>query len=221
MRRRLAALWPFSIEAGVIRAYTSALGRHGATPQGVFWNSAKSQKARFAALLAMIRAQRADAGGGERPPTIADIGCGYGALYDYMRARGEYADWGYSGFDINPAMIRACRQRFPDAATGFEIGAMPVRAVDYALFSGTFNLCMIDDADRWQRYILDQLSACRPQCRCGMVLNLLCRRQTTIRNNIFYADRDAILAELHRRFGDIRVADTPGLKHDVTLFIPA
>ena len=53
MRRRLAALWPFSIEAGVIRAYNSALGRHGATPQGVFWNSVKSQNARFAALLAI------------------------------------------------------------------------------------------------------------------------------------------------------------------------
>ena len=79
MRRRLAALLPFSIEAGVIRAYTVALGRHGATPQGVFWNSAKSQNARFAALLAMIRAHRAKADA--HPPTIADIGCGYGALY--------------------------------------------------------------------------------------------------------------------------------------------
>ena len=221
MTRRLAALWPFSIEAGVIRAYTVALGRHGATPQGVFWNSAKSQNARFAALLAMIRAQRADAGGGDRPPTIADIGCGYGALYEYMQGRGEFADWGYSGFDINAAMIRSCRQRFPAAQAGFKIGATPTSQVDYALFSGTFNLCMIDDAARWQRYILDQLAGGRPHCRRGMVLNLLCRRQMTIINNIFYADREAILLEMRRRFGDIQVADTPGLKHDVTLFIPA
>ena len=69
-----------------------------------------------------------------------DRRCGHGALYGYMRRRAEYADWGYSGLDINPAMIRSCRQRFPDGATGFEIGARPVRPVDYALYSGTFNL---------------------------------------------------------------------------------
>lgn len=221
MKHRLAALWPFSIESGVIRAYTDAIGRHGATPQGVFWNSAKSQNARFAALMAMIRAHWAATGGGPRPPLIADIGCGYGALYDYMRSRSDYAGWGYAGLDISPAMIRACQHRFASEAARFHLGATPRQPVDYALFSGTFNLCMIDDADRWQRYILGQLSACLPHCRQGMVLNLLCRRRMTISNNIFYADRDAILAEMRRQFGDIRVADTPGLRHDTTLFLPA
>ena len=221
MKHRLAALWPFSIESGVIRAYASAIGRHGASPQGVFWNSARSQNARFAALLAMIRAHRAETGGEPQTPLIADIGCGYGALYDYMRGCGEFADWGYLGLDISPAMIRACRQRHPVDQTRFQHGATPARRVDYALFSGTFNLCMINDADRWQRYILDQLSACLPHCRQGMALNLLCRRRMTISNNIFYADRDAILAEMRRQFGDIRTANTPGLRHDTTLFIPA
>ena len=221
MTLRLAALWPFSIEAGMNRAYTAALGRHGASPQGVFWNSAKSQHARFAALLAMIRAAPRRVSTGAPPPSIADIGCGYGALYDYMLDRDEYAGWTYLGLDINPAMIRACRQRHPADRSRFRPGATPPAPVDYALFSGTFNLCMIDDAARWQRYILDQLAGCLPQCRQGMVLNLLCRRRMTITNNIFYADHGSILDEWRRRFGDIRVAATPGLKHDHSFFIPS
>ena len=222
MIRRLSALWPFSVEAGVIRAYTAALGRHGASPQGVFWNSAKSQNARFAALLAVIRRHRAGADGGSASlPVIADIGCGYGALLDHMLARADYAGWGYFGVDINPAMIRACHQRFPDRQAGFGVGSAPPKPVDYALFSGTFNLCMIDDAARWQRYILDQLAICLPHCRDGMVLNLLGRRRMTISNHIFYADRQAVLVQLRQRFGDVHDVDTPGLKHDMTLFIPA
>ena len=221
MRRRLAASWPFSIESGVIRAYTGALGRHGATPQGVFWNSAASQNARFAALLAMIRAHRTETVTAARPPLIADIGCGYGALYGYMRDRGDFAGWGYVGLDISPAMIRTCRQRYPADQSRFQHGPTPRQPVDYALFSGTFNLCMIDDATRWQRYILDQLSACLPYCRHGMALNLLCRRQRIITNNIFHADRQEIVAELRRRFGDVRIAETPGVKHDTTFLIPA
>ncbi|MEX0504428.1 trans-aconitate 2-methyltransferase [Alphaproteobacteria bacterium LSUCC0719] len=217
---RLSALWPFSIEAGVIRAYTAALGRHGASPQGVFWNSAKSQNARFAALLAAIGQHRSRIGGDSLPaPVIADIGCGYGALLDYMSLRNTFADWGYVGCDINPAMIRACHQRFPDRRASFRLGSLPSRPVDYALFSGTFNLCMIDDAVRWQRYILDQLEICHPHCRHGMVLNLLGRRRMAISNHIFYADRQAILLQLRQRFGDVHVVDTPGLKHDMTLII--
>jgi hypothetical protein len=80
---------------------------------------------------------------------------------------------------------------------------------------------MIDDAARWRRYILDQLSACLPYCRQGIVMNLLCRRQMTITNNIFYAGRQEIVAELRHRFGDVRIAGTPGVKHDTTVLIPA
>ena len=47
---------PFSIDARINRAYARSLTRHGPTPQGVFWNSTKTQKARFAALTAAIRA---------------------------------------------------------------------------------------------------------------------------------------------------------------------
>jgi hypothetical protein len=43
----------------------------------------------------------------------------------------------------------------------------------------------------------------------------------TITNNIFYAGRQEIVDELRHRFGDVRIADTPGVKHDTTLLIPA
>ena len=81
-------------------------------------------------------------------------------------------------------MIRACHERFPGRRASFRVGGTPPEPVDYALFSGTFNLCMIDDAGRWRGYILDRLEHCRPVCRSGMVVNLLCRRRMAISNNI-------------------------------------
>ena len=106
---------PFSIDARINRAYARSLTRHGPTPQGVFWNSTKTQKARFAALTAAIRAdhekqigrqqmerQQNGRGQNERgqhtpaPPVIADIGCGYGALLDYIDTQPALAGWGLS-----------------------------------------------------------------------------------------------------------------------------
>lgn len=213
-----SALWPFSIEAGLNRAYGRALSRHGASPQGVFWNSPKSQKARFAALLAAVAGDAGHRMGPEATPLIADMGCGYGAMLAYMEGRPQTGAWPYIGIDINPAMIAAARKRMPHAAKRFAVGQLPPKPVDYALFSGTFNLCLIGDPDRWQRYILASIAACWPLCRQGMALNLLCQRETRINGNIYYAERPVMAAALEQ-FGKVKAVPTHGLKHDVTFLV--
>ena len=219
---------PFSIDARINRAYARSLTRHGPTPQGVFWNSTKTQKARFAALTAAIRAHHArilengrpQTGQHEpTPPVIADIGCGYGALLDYIDTQPALAGWGYRGIDVTPAMVEACTQRFPERAACFTTGKAPPAAVDYCLVSGTFNLCLINDADRWQRYILESLTPCWHASRRGIALNLLCADKALIRNNIYYASRDGIIAALQQRFGAVSWHPTRQVKHDVTFLI--
>lgn len=209
---------PGSIEAGLNRAYGRSLRRHGASPQAVFWNSRKSQESRFAALLGMISRDLVAAGRTDTAPVIADIGCGYGAMLDYMRARPGLSSWGYHGVDINGAMIRECRARFGGDAPRFTLGRGPAAPVDYAVFSGTFNLCLIDDVERWAPYIIDCLAGTWPRCRRGLALNLLCRTQTGVTNQIYYADREAMLAALGR-FGRVEALSTPGVKHDVTFLV--
>lgn len=213
-----STIWPFSIEAGLNRAYGRALSRHGASPQGVFWNSSKSQRARFAALFDMIAGHTTSWAGPNARPSVADIGCGYGAMLSYMQDRSKIASWSYLGIDINPAMIAAARQRLPHAAGRLSVGKLPPRQVDYAVFSGTFNLCLIDDPDRWQAYILSSLAACWPLCKRAMVLNLLCQREARINANIYYAEQQAITEALHQ-FGKIKAVPTRGLKHDVTFLV--
>ena len=209
---------PGSVEAGLNRAYGQSLRRHGASPQAVFWNSRKSQEARFAALLAMINRDLAAKGRSETAPVIADIGCGYGAMLDYMQARPVLSSWGYQGVDINTAMIRECRVRFAADKARFTLGKVPASSVDYAVFSGTFNLCLTGDADRWARYIIECLAGCWPHCRRGMALNLLCRPRAGITNRIYYADQDSVLAAL-ARFGRVEAVPTRGAKHDVTFLV--
>ena len=105
-----SAIWPFSIEAGLNRAYGRALSRHGATAQGVFWNSPKSQRARFSALLGLVASHAASRAGPGAAPSVADIGCGYGAMLSFMQDRPQIGSWPYLGFDINPAACRSALQ---------------------------------------------------------------------------------------------------------------
>ena len=64
-----------SIYRDVAQYYADKLQAHGETPQGVDWNGVEGQTVRFAQLAQVITAPAY---------TINDIGCGYGAMYDFL-----------------------------------------------------------------------------------------------------------------------------------------
>ena len=54
----------------------------GPSPKGVYWQTIKTQYARFETLIKAI--DKIDTNGGIK---IADFGCGYGAFYEYIKFR--------------------------------------------------------------------------------------------------------------------------------------
>ena len=65
------------IRESVQQYYGEKIKAHGATAQGVDWNSPESQRLRFVQLLKLVDRSRCF--------TINDYGCGYGALADYLQ----------------------------------------------------------------------------------------------------------------------------------------
>jgi len=208
--RRLA------IEHDLNQLYRQRLSSRGANPQGVFWNSQQNQTNRFAALLGMIADQ---APTHNNTPTLCEVGCGYGAMFDYMNTRRRFAGWIYQGVDINPAMITACQAAFPDDKTRFKTGRKPASKVDFSVISGTYNLCPIENIDAWETYIFDCLGDCWRQSRHGMALNLLCASTPRIKGQIYYANRDRFIDRASTIFGPTRAVPTPLVDGDVTFLI--
>jgi len=60
--------------------YAKKLAEHGATPRGVDWNAQESQLNRFVQLCKVIAPEKSFF-------SLNDLGCGYGALLDYLRDR--------------------------------------------------------------------------------------------------------------------------------------
>jgi SAM-dependent methyltransferase len=81
--------------------YSAKLAEYGQKPQGVDWNGEEGQQLRFAQLTKIILS--------DGPFSINDLGCGYGALYDYLSAR--HASFNYVGCDISEQMIAAGIER--------------------------------------------------------------------------------------------------------------
>lgn len=203
-----------SYERQINRAYRNRLADRGKTAQGVFWRSESSQIARFDALLSLVH-QIAP----QMPVSIADIGCGYGAMLDFIKSTPAYAQTAYHGVDINPAMITACHQKFPADQNLFSTGNTPRKMVDFCVFSGTFNLTHSDDAALWTDYIFSCLERCMNKARYGLVLNLLCAPRSTITKQIFYADRAAFIRRAEASIGPTHARSTKYVSGDVSFVI--
>ena len=207
-------LGQFLFEASIKSAYTRRFKERGAQAEGVFWASRISQTARFEQVLTDMKAEI-----GSRSFSLADIGCGYGALFDYIRCTSDWHQIDYSGVDITPEMVRYCKRKHPTDKHRFSLGRLPKHPVDFAVFVGTFNLCHTDDYPLWEDYILRQLAASWARVRHGLILNITSLEIATINNHIFYVRPDAFANKLASRFGPVNMTPTQFVPQDTTYVI--
>ena len=203
-----------ALERKLNRAYGDRLAALGPTPKGVFWRSESAQIARFDALLNIVATVTPVAN-----PMLGDVGCGYGAMLDFMQKTPRYQSFQYIGIDINRKMISSCKQKFLDQKNLFLVGKHPPSTVDFCVFSGTFNLCHTTNTSLWHEYIFANLKKCWQRSQYGLVLNLLCSPKAEIKREIFYTERQKFITTASRMFGPTHARSTPHVADDVTFFI--
>jgi SAM-dependent methyltransferase len=202
------------LEQKLNRAYGDRLAALGPTPKGVFWRNESTQIARFDSLLNLIITLTPVAN-----PMVADVGCGYGGMLNFIQKTPRYQNCNYIGIDINRAMINVCKQNFPHQKRLFFVGKHPTAPVDFCVFSGTFNLCHATDSALWLNYIFANLQQCWKRSRYGLVLNLLCGPRTEIKKQIFYVERQTFITTASQLFGPTHARTTPHVTGDVTFLI--
>lgn len=88
--------------------YQAAFGRHGASSSGVDWGAdASKADLRYHVMLAVLEQNR------KAVPSLLDVGCGYGGLYQYAQANG--VELKYTGIDVASNMIGWAKENLADA----------------------------------------------------------------------------------------------------------
>jgi SAM-dependent methyltransferase len=186
--------------------YRDRLRSHGPTPKGADYNSFEAMALRFEQL----RKIHDDDG----PFVINDYGCGYGAFYDWMSARG--LPFRYRGFDISDDMITHARQLHMGRENCvFVTRESDLTEADYTVASGVFNLRFELTDDDWLAYILDTLNRLAAMSRRGFAFNALTKYSDPerMRGDLYYAD-PCFLFDYCKRHFSRRVA----LLHDYPLW---
>lgn len=186
--------------------YSDKLTKHGQTPQGVDWNSEESQQLRFRQLCKIVDKSE--------PFSVNDLGCGYGALYDFLTSAAKA--FSYTGIDVSEAMIQAAELRYPDRArTRFVHAAKPDQVADYGVASGIFNVRLDRSDEQWQAYLKATLDELDQTSRLGFAFNCLTAYSDAdkMRDYLYYAD-PCLLFDLCKR----RYSRDVALLHDYGLY---
>jgi SAM-dependent methyltransferase len=125
------------------RFYENHVRRFGYGYRALGFGRRSSQERRFGALAAL---------GDFDGARLLDVGCGFGDLLAWLRARGVQPR--YTGLDFTASMIERCRKRFADGEARFLVGdALTWEAdgeYDYVIASGIFGYHAKDTRARIQ-----------------------------------------------------------------------
>lgn len=162
--------------------YGGKLLQHGETAKGVDWNGESSQHARFEELCRLIN--------GAATFSVNDLGCGYGAMKDFLRQR--YGDmFNYCGIDVSAEMIAAAQRRHDgDARARFVCMGAPDQTADFGIASGIFNVRQQRPDAEWREYIENTLDELDRTSLRGFAFNCLTSYsdEEKKRSHLFYAD---------------------------------
>lgn len=196
-----------TIFSDVATYYTEKLAQHGPNPCGVDWNGAESQTLRFEQLCKIVNISTQF--------SINDLGCGYGALYDFLINKYEQT-FSYLGVDVSESMIRAAEHRYQDKhQTRFILSNEPDQVADFGIASGIFNVRLGRSTDEWFSYLESTLDVLNKTSRIGFAFNCLTSYSDAdrMRDNLYYAD-PCVLFELCKR----RYSRNVALLHDYGLY---
>ena len=167
-------------------AFDHRLAEWGASARGVYWRNEDGQKLRFEVLA---RVFEGDAG----PFTVNDLGCGYGAFFDFLEPRLGPRLARFAGIDISPAMVAEAKARIADRRAVFVRGLAAGEDADYSFASGTFNMCLEAKPAEWIDYVETSLAHLYGRSRKALAFNMLAGSDK-VHEGLYYANPERFIA---------------------------
>ena len=194
--------------------YNKRFDNYNNTPKGVFWNSKLSQDLRLSIILDIILKNPIN-----EQLSIADIGCGYGRLYEIIKERNLDDKVQYYGFDINEKLIDFCKNNKDFENVEFALSSSPFKKTDYIVMSGTYNLTPTNNISLWEDYIIKNLTSNWKLVKKAMIFNCLIKEKRKIEKKLYYTELSWIKKICERNFCDPEVIKHNLLKDDITIIL--
>lgn len=178
--------------------YTQNLKDFGPSPNSVGWRDAQTHTLRFEKLCYVIKAALHQ--GGDTPYTVADLGCGYGAMYTYLKENPRGQMTRFTGLDISAEMLTAAQSLYPNPDVEFLSGNRLTAPCDFAFASGIFNVRFETPEAEWTDYVHEVLDNLNQYSTRGFAFNVLTSYVDYRENHLYYANPNEYFDYCKTRF---------------------
>jgi SAM-dependent methyltransferase len=172
----------------VARTFTRGLAVFGAHHKALAWHDADRMQRRFQIFRGLLADIPED-----RPITVNDHGCGYGAMFEAFRDLPALKTGRYYGTDISREMVEEARRRIADPRAVFEMSHVATHDADYSFVSGTWNMKMWADDVEWRGFVLGNLKDLWSRTRVALGFNMLSVKNPWREPTLYYADPEDIV----------------------------
>jgi SAM-dependent methyltransferase len=181
--------------ARIAALYADSLKVHGVDPRSVGWRDEPSQKLRFQKLSQVI-----DEAARGCELRINELGCGYGAMFGYLRDECSLKMFKYYGYDISEDMLACARDVIKDERAVFLNSDRILYEAEYSFASGIFNVKFDIDEDVWKGYIQETLFNMYEKSKKGFAFNALTTYVDYKADHLYYADPLALFDFCKKNF---------------------
>ncbi len=203
-----------SIDSKIAEIYNQRFIKIGPSPEASMWFSKKRQFTRFDIIFNEIKLLNKN-----NKRSIIDIGCGYGAFFEFLSERGADDIWSYYGYDVSNEVIKFCKEKYSKGAV-FYTGSTPTFTAEFIIMSGTYNFFPSRDYNSWRIYFHKSLKTLWSKTTCAMIFNLQISDQEKITDEgIVYTSKDEIESFCKTNFGNVKAVTNPAIPKDVTFVI--
>lgn len=170
--------------------YEAAFTKFGPTSQGVDWGAKEENlRLRYDKMLAVLKDTHTR-------PTILDVGCGYGGLYQYASTKGIPLT--YTGIDVAKNMIDWAHQNIPQATMindDFMAHAFgPSELFDFVVCNGILTQKLTTNTDDMNIYARKLIKKMFDVARVGIAFNIMTTKVNFMVDNLFYKNPGEMLA---------------------------
>lgn len=173
--------------------YARTFEQYGATAKGVDWNDESELLVRYDKMLAVLQKDFASI---PIPPSLLDVGCGWGGLL--RRARSLGVPLRYTGIDVVEQMVSHGRAEFADAsfecADVFKLSAPA--AYDFVVCNAILTQKLGVSIPEMERYLKRLVVKMFELCRHGVAFNVMSTRVNFMAENLYYQNPVDLLSWL-------------------------
>jgi SAM-dependent methyltransferase len=167
----------------IAKLYTDGLAEFGPVAKSVGWRGEISQKLRFQKLIQVI-----DEEVKTRELSVNDLGCGYGAMYQYLKDDCGLKIAKFFGYEISQEMLSCAQNMIKDEEAVFVVSDHILYEADYSFTSGIFNVKFDIEEGLWKHYIEEVLLNMHEKSTRGFAFNVLTTYVDYKEDHLYYAD---------------------------------